>query len=108
MSDQSDRNVVNLDSVPQFRAMMDQVARAPGERIAAVTEQFTEAAEAADLLMRAANRHSSSISHTHNARTKATFAQLREAMDGLEDGRVGGGLAGRTHGISCGGGVPTR
>ncbi len=91
----SDSNVSGLAASPDIKAMLEEASRAPGERLAAMTAQVSEAAEAADLMLRAANRHAASISETHERRARATFDRMREAVGGIEgaEGEGEGDLA---------------
>lgn len=86
-------NVVNLTENPELKAMLDEATKASGERLAAVTERISATAGAADLMMRAANRHAATITDTHKRRAREAFDRMREAVEGLEGDESRGDIA---------------
>ena len=80
MTDLPTRDVAENDDLARIRALMEAAARAPGEGFAEMTAQASDAAAAADVLLRASRRQAETFSRGHSARARAAARRLGGAF----------------------------
>ncbi|MCU0839957.1 MAG: DUF3141 domain-containing protein [Rhodospirillales bacterium] len=76
-----------------LRSLLDDAAKIPAAQVAAMSDTFADAAEAADMMLKSMSRRTASIAQAHTSRARQSMEEMRDTVDGVNRRSGGENLA---------------